>query len=1334
MSNHDNDADEEQKNGNSFQNGNGNRRRAKSHSSSQQPNSKRRWAQGQPYYNRDRFCEQCCTLNPGSEYEDINCGHDAEPGIATLQKSDMICIFAPWWIWRPTARIIGDIKKTNRIAMMYMNLFQWLLEFARALYTADCFQQDKAKKYYPVVVWESVPNADGYEEDNPHHVTLSGIRMRFSCRRLESPVISNNPGMMITKRIWGRMQDHNTDSSRDTHEFSDREWLEICGDLGALGTHPKSHLEAHDVIDANGGCNPLRVFSMDRSVEASKKYKPHTRCANLGDYMQLQRGRWVFPFPHFAFKFDLGLYKSPEAFQQLFLPHLKPLPTMKEIEADIEQYCAMGNPMSPLLEHHFRYRPSVEPEGPSVFTIRRLKEKQRNRIAHIPEKAAVEFPLPSDRTEEENDHCYWLTKELLKLVYVDGLKQFASKIWMEDTLSLAPCVKRNISYWNTHLTKYKSPCLPRPHTFKNLSRIGDLLQNMSLSLHTLDFVESAHQDILRMFISSLQVYFKTKMHCNELIMGKAMNGKSFALNVLITILIVGTWVNLIYRTAKSDTGLNEIPKELKERKLDDEELIAFMPHEQRICINEEVPLASLGILPHKQKGVITEEESLEKNKKTSDKITYSACGKDKDGERIREERTIFVSAVYFEATNEFDKNLTSDAMASRAYLNDQPARNFGKIIHAMLAKRTPQGDILREWNIERFRFMQCRVCRLAQQIRANALPRIDCTASDIFITQVLQRGKTQRLRNLDQTRHFQRASYLAETICAIEAIDLFYDSHITPLKDLPWTIECDIGIRKYLRTNTEHACIALGFLQNQWEDPLIPLMEQVLEEVFTKEYDRWRRLDAKNKVKRGIEAEAKETHKKLLISDNSTPIVLDAQDDIPIGARWPQRPYDYDRLELPQERKGVHFRGIRTWPGMLAKVVQLVKNTPTHTQKPNPTSIPRLIDELLKMKVKVKVQLPNGTMRTQRVPALTIAMKPLNESQTVYEFSMPKLAPGARGGNRLLATVTNVLNRKYQRPRTVVYGAMQPGKPFMFETIEVDPPPNARPMRILQSAWFPDSVKQMAMRMSSCIGTNRYDKIPTILQSQVFARKVRCIELNMDLDEWAIEDFNVRSNLTDTEIKTKPSIWPRHLQEELAKDNYGGDGEAQVYPDFFEDVIDQIDDNASEESVMKASEMLKKLKLVCRGGGTDEDKTLVANPGYASIASASQHDEPPPLQPELEEEEKEEPEIKSDEHPLTFMWQNNYQNNDGVIGDKFWSLPTRPDTDDEKEEKYDDEDEEEEDEDVDVDEYEEDAQSDEMIPPSEMSKQYGERIRPRASVSDMSEDEGRHFSQRMRVS
>ena len=1179
------------------------------------------WADGQAYYNHDRASGH---------------GLDGVGSIATVDFHHNLTFFVPWSTWIANARHFDDIQPNNRRAEMYRKLIAFFLELARDLRDWDLSKDTPSEHFHPVIIWETCGDRSWSSD---HTTTVSGFRVRLTCRRFQ--LDGDQPECDISMKIWD-MLTQSLRAERSWWSFNPQEWLDMTQRLFQV-TMSKRELSIADVTNPFGVCYPARLFSLEKAIEHASGLIPATNPVQLDirHYKEVVEGfeRWVFPYPEQTFRFDLE-HANADRLRQYYFPHLRPRATDAQVETELREYFRGKDPSTlsqdeiDRMRVHFTYCSSYTPTNPEVFTLAKLKAKNRERVKEAAQLAAQDLPDPKERTADQKAEYERRYAETLKQASIAGIKEFMAKIWIPDALTLPPPVQANVKQWFEHFKKYRNPCILRKQRHRSLSRIADKFASVLIMLHTGKFVESGHVDILRFWLAALHVYLSRDLRINIVTIGVSSNGKSFSLKVLEDMLVKNTWANVMYQTQKAVTGLDRIPDHLAHT-ITPEEKVGFMRQEKRITLMEEVPASMLGVShPSTQHGS-SDAESMEKNRRTASSVTYSALHIAKDGTRVFEEQTVQCSDVLLGVTNPF-KGTINPYIASRYAVIHQTAKNASRILNAMLAKPTPEGKRLWDQFTELTRWDQVRVCLIAYLIETECLAEVDTTASDAVIAAVIEEGRTQGLRQLENVRNAQRVRMMAEVICVLEAIDTFFDSECSPLVESEWRDEYLVGLRKYLRTTKEHAVMALGLFRSQYEDPVVPVAEQAIQQVIkwyarkrqesqaeheksVREVEReiatalrrGRREDASvwteklNEMKDWRERRAngwvwssadpsfdlKSDEDSTSIPDNQIGLGDNSVSDAP-GAQWPEHKFLYGKHTIDEADLAKMFNKCMDTEKMIGKLSRQIHEVPMKCNKPGKEDLPTVLRTLLNMTVTVdgwreRADGSKESVGKREVPALTLACRQ-EGSDWKYEMSIPEGGFSKHSVGMLHEVIEKVLSHKYARQERLLYGASDSKYPYLFQCIDIRPNPLAGMFKLTPPGYFERVIQEASLALVKDVAATARGAVATFSLDEVFQNQMERCDLNTDIDRFAIDRLEQRERLTECELMLKPSHHPVVLEWEL----WHGRKDKLVYPECLTESVESAEDDNEppRKKVMLASEVLAGLKRVRNGQATEQDE------------------------------------------------------------------------------------------------------------------------------------------------
>lgn len=115
---------------------------------------------------------------------------------------------------------------------------------------------------------------------------------------------------------------------------------------------------------------------------------------------------------------------------------------------------------------------------------------------------------------------------------------------------------------------------------------------------------------------------------------------------------------------------------------------------------------------------------------------------------------------------------------------------------------------------------QMLLCEIQLRIATGVMVDVNFKACGLFFGMVGAHMKATNHINMSDNRKFERFKAIVRVLVIMDAIDLVWDSALSPIKEVPHMLTHLLLVEKHLVATKEHAIFAIGLLSNQWEDTL----------------------------------------------------------------------------------------------------------------------------------------------------------------------------------------------------------------------------------------------------------------------------------------------------------------------------------------------------------------------------------------------------------------------------------------------------------------------------------------------------------------------------------
>ena len=611
-------------------------------------------------------------------------------------------------------------------------------------------------------------------------------------------------------------------------------------------------------------------------------------------------------------------------------------------------------------------------------------------------------------------------------------------------------LKAIAKYMNEYVDDNISFCIDSVKTSSNLTQFGDDMACLLVTLETLWGINTAHKDTILLFFKQLYVYSVSPFNCHTANFGPGMAGKSFGFITVMKWLIYGTFMNTTYSSAKS----NAVPG-----------------HKTRCMIRfyEDVFPAFLGVVSgSKGKDTSnTEDEAIVKAWLTSGRISA----------HVMDTTYGRANAVSVELTSKCESvinlcsNTTSNsvphAMRSRYHTNSWQMKQRlegGGLLGKANKSVSPELIEAQETFKLKMRRNQALSCIIFQLVYIGILPEIDMTVARMIFTQTLEKAGKAGLSATEDVRNFERLEMVCKVLVVWDAINILWDSPDSCLaaysdgKKIPHDYAHFILVARFLRSNVEHATMALGLMSNQYEDPIIDTILQDLRETKFKVGSKQKAIKPKGKVTLLYEP-------------------TEVTEDI-----------DYFIATFDENSRGKNARidNNQDRAKLLADY-----QFGSMTNKPLFDDVLHAYQRLLEKQVESAVI--NVTGESKRIPALDFREGKVFLSKHIVKEHRE---------NALKKCTEEVIDHFYASAGEYVYGTTRQYSPFLYETIKVgsDPKKKREKLTVIDPNFFDASLVSMTqnyLKGAQKVSTN--------------SKKRKSYELLVDDDEYESKGYSLKN-------------------------------------------------------------------------------------------------------------------------------------------------------------------------------------------------------------------------------
>jgi len=524
----------------------------------------------------------------------------------------------------------------------------------------------------------------------------------------------------------------------------------------------------------------------------------------------------TFPHPENVTEVPVE-HLDPAMFHRLYFPHVKKFTSIEDaVKRDYVAFHDISIPDELKLDIDVPsswYQEFMQPEiiGEAIYEtignskgaecpdydIEFFKTWVKGKTAKFEEECSNDQNLTPERKGERR-----------RALQKECISEFHKYIWRESGAVSNP-VKAIVKEYKKMLLTNFNFCMPRQKMTKNMSHLADFMILLSVNLEFLYRVNFAPMftTIITLLLSGHEIYFREALHNNVVIFGMQDLGKSFALKVFAKMLVPGTYKMVAHQTLSS-------------------RMVGGREEDNMIEINEEFPASSMGIDPSGKagKGYDSKNEQISTMKNLMTSTTSQVERNDwRDGQSNRSTEIAHNNIVRCGATNA-SVNDVAPTFVSRLNIRiaQREDERKGRRVHNLHSNNNKNfAQALALWE-KRMMRNQIFCCMLGYLIYSEVLI-MDLTVAESFINTVFSQGKKKVDLATPPDRDNIRVMCLVRVLILWEAIDAVLDNLDSALvkQNGGWKPEYIIFLEPYLFSRVEHATIALGLLENQYEDPIL---------------------------------------------------------------------------------------------------------------------------------------------------------------------------------------------------------------------------------------------------------------------------------------------------------------------------------------------------------------------------------------------------------------------------------------------------------------------------------------------------------------------------------
>jgi hypothetical protein len=633
----------------------------------------------------------------------------------------------------------------------------------------------------------------------------------------------------------------------------------------------------------------------------------------------------------------------------------------------------------------------------------------------------------------------------------------------DDTSDCGDAVRAIAKYYHTVLRSRPNFCMPTPKSTVNLTRFADLQIRETATYEAVWAINTAHQEVKSLRVASMHVYFYSAFHCHTACTGPPASGKSNAFSVNLMRLIDGTYRDIGNESAKA--------KNTPGKKTD-----------LMIECYEDVQPSQVGVSANNGRNdnsgtSNTSEEAALKYRLTKGRVT-SVYKSVENGVHKMIQVDSYCNTVMLMGAN-FTFEVLPSAIAGRFNCiqfphrerNNAQGHNMGLFTKSELAK-DGSIQVLRDLVIQRDRRNQVFHAIIELLCYTGVLHAPVMKVAEILWTNTMMQAKKNGLHETTNIRHYERLRFHCETLVVEDAIERMLDSEIGLDPSQPWMMKMIVEFEKHLWANTEHAAMALGLLQHQWENPTILALERFFSTKLLK-----------HKI-RNKDVGKHDPNEALMLEMSYYYVVK------------------FDTTPLHSANTFAD-KGRTQQQEQLRRLAQLAHQL--MTPKPSINEITHGLQCLMDLQIQVENKASKTTPKeTMHIPALAFS----RDGEVMVAEAMMRLQD-KDSKNRLQSCFRSVATYEDTVPKNILYGRTREDTPHIWQTMKFNPI-KGRKLQLEEAAHFTPQVLDFVQDQVRFIedaehaSTDDYRERFSVVPSQ---------NIDMDLDEWMSQKHAIKVGL-----------------------------------------------------------------------------------------------------------------------------------------------------------------------------------------------------------------------------
>jgi hypothetical protein len=1023
-------------------------------------------------------------------------------------------------------------------------------------------------------------------EDRTHNRDCAGIRLRLG---------NNVPDHTFEfgSRVWGLLKNNEKRLTMETktgkkkinityqryQKLTFERYWQIVSLYTGIGVSRLKVLQ-DDVKNPQTNVHPCNVFSIDRSLGLAKRANASPAYYNAALYFNSETLSRTYAVPKNVY-FLSEKYMHPETFHDYLFPYIqKPEEndTQRLIfqkywvpdDADDPELCGLENQHNVSPERLQTAKQAARLELGSLYDMyNKVKLTDSNTMTFDGLKRRTEFRRAKARQIAGEDKEKY--RKLNFQVQMEGIKEFAQIFQPEG--DIPPSLKHICRWLDKHFLKNKHLGMPIKKKTRNMSRYADTKISFASQMEAVFGVNTLQAEIACLFSKNMHVYSGHCFHPHSLYYGPAKVGKTFIFNVLIMLIIVGTFGEYAYFSKKANAAPGQ-------------------EYDKLIEILEEAPpsmLCRAGGAKHNDSGA-EDARALLKLKLTKGKVRVRINAPDPHDikKRLVMETEGKANCCMNFAVNEPLRNIDPPT-ATRFHCKNVPIRDRadGGLFVKMQVTASGKFDRIKHLLTYRSQRNQALICIVFSLLEVSILEPIDLTAAFIIYHEMLKRAREYGLTGAEDVRNFERLLFVTQSEVIQDAIDLLFDSELSPFKDgRSFQYKDLLLIEPYLKASVENCVFTAGLLRDQYESPVLKsLIKALVDKLFAEAI----RIDKEDKPphpnlaaeltqeghnnQTGLHHYSAETQQKMKENDQY----------------YAQKTSMYYVIDFPSKTDVEKQRAVLNSSSS--------SSSSSHYRQHQKYDLTRLMRDCLHPHMNPRPQVEDTEHAIDLLTQLPVQNS--NGEITGGDFALElrdgkaflaKSIINSVANATLKAILTDVLERLTINQRQYIYGQAYEARPYIFDHIVVKPKKSTfEPIDVVDPMYVDDAVKDLTL--AAC--ENVDDECDPHELAKVFST-YPTIRIDESLDKYVAVRRLHTIGVNSKDLVGLPSVIPSQFRKDVIASLTNKDRDSlQPYPNYFPLTMEQqTQERKRKADTVECSAKYQTDQIIAKMGydiGEDED-------------------------------------------------------------------------------------------------------------------------------------------------